>query len=230
MCWLQQSAQLWSYPTFLLVPLMVVAGIECFLGYRAWRFLLGVNGAVLGFIVGVMVAMTSGAPMLVLVGAVGGAVAGGVLFAAVLPVGSFVFAFGSAASLTILLARIAGAPPYCIMTGAFVAGVAGAVAVLAVGRPFMISIAAVAGAQQLASAWRAYHVPYGGFPLPDEVTMSESAAFIALAAMGLLLQFATSPAVRKSEELRIPRTQCRGRKPRRRRRSGPERPVAGGVR
>jgi hypothetical protein len=189
MCWLQHSAQLWSYPTFLLVPLMVVACIECFIGYRAWRFLLGVNGAVLGFIAGVMISMLLGASLLVLLGAIAGAVAGAFLFAGVVRLGSFFFAFGSVASLTILLAHLAGLPGHCIMPLAAATGLAGAVAAVAACRRFMISIAAVAGAQQIASAWCAYHVPYGAVPLPDDVTMPESAAFIALAAAGLLLQF-----------------------------------------
>ena len=192
MCWLQQSAQLWSYPTFLLIPLMLLACIECFAGYRAWRFLLAVNGAVLGFVGGAVVAVLCGAPMLVLIGAVAGAVAGGLLFAGLVPLGSFVFAFGSAASLTILLARLSGLPPYCITPLAAAAGIAAGLAALAVWRPFMITIAAVAGAQQLASAWYAHHVPYDSSPLPDSIAPSELAAFIALAASGLLIQFFTT--------------------------------------
>jgi hypothetical protein len=103
MCWLQQSAQLWHYPTFLLVPLMVIACIECFAGYRAWRFLIGFNGAVLGFVGGAVLCVMAGAPMLVLVGAFVGTVAGAVLFAWVVPLGSFVFVLGSVVSLTMLL-------------------------------------------------------------------------------------------------------------------------------
>ena len=61
MCWLQQSGQLWSYPTFVLIPLMVIGGIECFAGYRALRFLLGLNGAILGFAAGAALGMLSGA-------------------------------------------------------------------------------------------------------------------------------------------------------------------------
>src|SRR5580765_2166008 len=102
MCWLQQSGQLWSYPTFLLVPLMVIGAVECFAGYRAWRFLLGLNGAVLGFAAGAVLCMLLGAPMLILIGAVGGGVAGALLFAGLAPLGTFIFAFGSMASLTIL--------------------------------------------------------------------------------------------------------------------------------
>ena len=190
MCWLQQSAQLWSYPTFLLVPLMVIGCIECFAGYRAWRFLLGLNGAVLGFVAGAMLSMLLGAPILMLVGAVAGAVGGAALFVGIAPLGTFIFAFGSMASLTILLAQIGGAPPRWIMPLAGAAGVAGAAAALAGCRPFMIAIAAVAGAQQIAGAWRAHDLPRGTLPLPDAVTPSEAAAFIVLAAAGLLLQFA----------------------------------------
>jgi len=192
MCWLQQSAQLWSWPTFLLVPLMILAFIECFAGYYAWRFLLGVNGAVLGFITGVTLSMMLGAPLLVFIGALAGAIVGAVLFAGVARLGSFVFAFGSTASLTMLLARFAGIPPQLVAPLAAAAGFAGALAAVAIGRPFMISIAAVAGAQQIASAWRAYRIPCGESPLPDDVTGPESVSFIALAALGLLLQFATS--------------------------------------
>jgi hypothetical protein len=200
MCWLHHSARLWSYPTFLLLPLMSLACIECFAGYRAWRFLLGVNGAVLGFVGGALLSVLLGSPMLIFFTAIAGAVAGAFLFAGVVPVGSFVFAFGSAASLTMLLAQIAGAPASCIMPLAATAGLAGALAALAGCRPFMIALAAVAGAQQLASAWRAYHMSYGSLPLPNDVTSSESAAFIALTAIGLLLQFSTFVSYRTKRE------------------------------
>ena len=197
MCWLQQSGQLWSYPTFLLIPLMVIGAIECFAGYRAWRFLLGVNGAVLGFAAGAVFSMLLGAPMLVLICAVGGGVAGGILFARVAPLGTFIFAFGSMASLTLLLTHIVGAPQRWIMPLAAAAGLAGAIAALTACRPFMVAIAAVAGAQQIASAWRAHQLPRGVLPLTDAMTVSESTAFVALATAGLLLQFAHFSCVSK---------------------------------
>jgi hypothetical protein len=190
MCWLQQSAQLWSYPTFVLVPLMVVGTIECFAGYRAWRFLLGLNGAVLGFVAGAMVSLLLGSPILVLVGGIGGGIAGAILFAGVAPVGTFIFTFGSIASLTILLAHIAGTPSRWIMPLAAGAGLAAATLALNRCRYLMIAVAAIAGAQQIASAWRAHQLPHGALPLPEIVTQSEAVAFIALAAVGLLVQFA----------------------------------------
>ena len=194
MCWLHQSAQLWTYPTFLLVPLMGLALVECFAGYRAWRFLLGANGAILGFVGGAMVAVMSGSPVLVLVGAVGGAVAGAYVLATIAPLGSFVFAFGTATSLTMLLAELAGAPHYYAMPLGMAAGLAAAVAALTSCRRMMIAIAAIAGAQQLASAWNAYHFPYGSIPTPGQISGSELSAFVTLTALGLLLQYATSPA------------------------------------
>lgn len=197
MCWLHDAAQLWSYPTFLLVPLMVLAGIECFAGYYAWRFLLGVNGAILGLVAGAMLSLLSGAPVLIVLGAIGGAVAGAVLFAQCVPFGSFVFAFGSATSLTTLLAEFAGVPDHRGILLGIAAGVAAAVAVVSKCRLVIIAIAAVAGAQQLASAWHAYHFPGGSSPMPGEIDGSESAAFVALTAIGLLLQYATSPAPMK---------------------------------
>ena len=191
MCWLQQSAQLWSYPTFLLVPLIVIACIECFAGYRAWRFLLVLNGAVLGFIGGAMLAVFSGAAMMLLIGAVAGAIAGGFLFACAVRLGSFVFAFGSVTSLTMILAHGARVPSEYVLPMAGAAGLAGALAATASCRPFMIAVAAIAGAQQVASAWHAYRVPYGSPPLAQDAA-SEPAVFIALAAIGLLVQCATS--------------------------------------
>jgi hypothetical protein len=190
MCWLQQSAQLWSLPTFLLVPLMVIGAIECFAGYRAWRFLLGMNGAVVGVFAGAALCMMLGAPLLILIGAVGGGIAGAFLFARVVPLGSFVFTFGSLASLTILLANTAGAPPHWIIPVAAAFALAGAVAAVAGCRLLMIALAAVAGAQQVASAWRAHQLPSGALPLPDAVTSPEAVVFIALAIAGLLVQFA----------------------------------------
>lgn len=189
MCWLFQSAQFWSYPTFLLVPLMVVGGIECFFGYRAWRFLLGVNGAVVGIVAGAMLCMLLGAPLFILGGALGGGVAGAALFAKVRPLGTFIFAFGSTASLAMLLAHLVTAPPRVIVPLGLAAGLTGAAAALGGCRTFMISIAAIAGAQQIASAGRAYQLPRGSLPAPDFVTPSESMAFIGLACAGLLLQF-----------------------------------------
>src|SRR5678815_5380970 len=116
MCWLQQSAQLWSCPTFLLIPLMGIAAVECFVGFRAWRFLLAVNGIVLGFIAGASITMLLGAPMLVLIGALAGGIAGAFVFASVVPLGSTVFAFGSSASLALVLCRIAGVPSHSVLS------------------------------------------------------------------------------------------------------------------
>ena len=191
MCWLQQSTQLWYYPTFLLYPLLVIACIECFAGYRAWRFLIGLNGGVLGFVVGAVLCMLLGVPMLVLLGAIAGAIAGVALFVGIVPLGSFVFSLGSAASLAIHLCRIGGIPVHWFMPIAASAGLAGAVAAQFVPRPAMIAIAAVAGAQQIAAAWHAYYLPGNSAPLQDVVVPSELAAFIILAAAGLLIQFAT---------------------------------------
>src|ERR1700758_3032560 len=106
MCWLQQSSQLWHYPTFLLFPLLLIASIECFAGYHAWRLLLGINGAVLGFVAGACLSVLLGNPVLLVVGAFGGAAVGAALFSLVVPLGSVVFAFATAASLTILLWRL----------------------------------------------------------------------------------------------------------------------------
>jgi hypothetical protein len=208
MCWLHQSAQLWTYPSFLLVPLMILGCIECFAGYRAWRFLLGVNGAVLGFAAGAMLGVTSGTVALVVIGALGGALMGAGLFAGIVPVGSCVFAFASAASLTSLVGHIAGSPVHLMVPIAVAAGLGGALAAILACRPFMIVLAAVAGAQQLASAWCAYYAPYDRAPLTDELTFSEFAGFMTLAAVGMLLQFSTSPAASalaaKQEEMRLP--------------------------
>lgn len=192
MCWLQQSAQLWHYPTFLLYPLLVIACIECFAGYRAWRFLIGFSGGVLGFVTGVVLCMLLGVPMLVLLGACAGAVTGVALFAGVVPLGSFVFILGSIASSVILFGRVVGAPPHPVMAIAAVAGLAGAVAAIAFCRPAIITVAAVAGAQQITSVWHAYSLPCDSIPSPDVVDPSEWSAFIVLATAGLLIQFATS--------------------------------------
>lgn len=192
MCWLQQSAQLWHYPTFLLLPLMVIAGIECFAGYRAWRLLLGLNGAVLGFIAGVWLSVMLGQPMLALIGSFVGAGAGVALFTGVTPIGSFVFMFGSAASLAVLLGQFAGVPRHWLMPGGGIVGAVSVLAALAIRRPVMIGLAAIAGAQQMASAWHAYSLPYDSMPLPDVVDPSELAIFVALATAGLVVQFATS--------------------------------------
>jgi hypothetical protein len=178
--------------------MMVIGVIECFAGYRGWRFLLGVNGAVFGSVAGAMLCMLLGAPIMILIGLLGGGVAGAALFAGIAPLGSFVFAFVSMFSLTIFLAHIAAAPPHLIMPLAVAGGLACAVAALAACRPFMIAIAAVAGAQQISSAWRAHHLPRGALPLPDLVTPSETALFIALAAAGLLVQFVQKPIISKT--------------------------------
>lgn len=195
MCWLQHSAQLWSYPTFLLFPLAFIAAIECFAGYHAWRFLIGLNGGILGLAAGGMLGMVLGNSTLVLLGALVGAAAGGFLFAAIVPLGSFVFTLGSAASLAILLGEIIHIPLYWLMPAAIVGGLAAGIAALAACRPVMIAVAAVAGAQQMAGAWCAYHLPYDTTPLPDVIDPSELAAFLALTAAGLLIQFATSRVV-----------------------------------
>ncbi len=199
MCWLQLSAQLWHYPTFLLPPLMMIGCIECFAGYRAWRFLIGLNGGVLGFVAGAVLCMLLGAPMLVLVGAFVGGVAGALLFAGVVPVGSFVVVLGSIVSLAMILGRVAGLPPHCVMPLAAVSGLAGAVAAASVCRPVVISVAAVAGAQQIASAWCAYCLPSDRISLPGAFDRNEWAAFLILAAVGMLVQFATAPKARADQ-------------------------------
>ena len=208
MCWLQQSAQLWYCPTFLLYPLLVIAGIECFAGYYAWRFLIGVNGAVLGFVAGAVVGMMLGNPMLALLGAFAGAVGGAALFIGILPLGSFVFAFGSAASLAVLLGRVAGLPAVCYVLIAAIGGVACGLWALSAGRPAIIVLAAIAGAQQIAGVWQAYWLPVDSTPLPDVMAGSEWMIFLALAAAGLFIQFATShkaPAGESKTESASPR-------------------------
>jgi hypothetical protein len=193
MCWLQQSTQLWSLPTFLLVPLMVMGAIECLIGYRAWRFLLAVNGTALGIVAGAMICMLLQAPMLILIGVFVGGFAGAMLFVRVARLGTFIFALGSTASLTVFLAHVAAAPPHVIAPISALTGLAGAIAATARCRCFMIGLAAVAGAQQVASAWRAHQIPPDGLPLPEVITGPESAIFLAFAAAGLLLQLLTSP-------------------------------------
>ena len=199
MCWLYQSAQLWHFPSFLLLPLMIVASIECFAGYLAWRFLLGLNGAVLGFVAGAMLCVLLGLSTLMLFGAVAGALVGAALLVIVVPLGSFVFAFGSAASLALLLGRTVWVPAQWLMPVAVSTGLVSAVAVLAGRRPVMITLAAVAGAQQTAGAWRAYFLPCDCPPVADTITASEWAGFITLTVAGLLVQLATSRRPRPSD-------------------------------
>jgi hypothetical protein len=190
MCWLQESTQLWSYPTFLLIPLMIIGGVECFIGCRAWRLLLGLNGAVLGFVGGAMFAAFVGVPLLIFVGALSGAVAGATLFSRANHVGGFVFVFGSMFSLTLLLAHLADAPPRMLMSLASAAGLAGGLAALTAWRPWLIAVTSVAGAQQIASAWRAHELVAETMPSQEAITASELSVFLALAAAGLILQFA----------------------------------------
>jgi hypothetical protein len=189
-CWLLESAQLWSYPTFLLAPLMVVACIECVAGVSAWRFLLGLNGVVLGFVGGAILAVFCGAPAMLFIAAFAGAVAGGFLFAGAVRMGSFVFAFGSATSLTMILARGSAVPPNSVFPLAAAAGLAGAIAAAAGRSPFIIALTALAGAQQAVTAWHAYLLPAGSAP-PTTHVPSDPAAVIALAASGALVKSGT---------------------------------------
>ena len=192
MCWLQQSAELWNYPTFLLYPLALVACVECFAGFHAWRLLLGLNGAVLGFLAGALVSMLLGASLLVLLGGLVGAMAGAYLFASMASMGSAVLAFSSVASFGILLGRIVGMPWAWYMPLAVIAGIAALVAVLMVPRLMIMTLAAVAGAQQIAAAWSALHLPYNAKPCPDTVIPAEWCLFLVLAAGGLIVQMATT--------------------------------------
>jgi hypothetical protein len=192
MCWLQPSAQLWHLPTFLLWPLLLIACLECFAGYHAWRLLLGVSGAALGLVLGALVSIWMGATLLVLLGALAGALAGAFFFAGIPPLGSSVFAFGSVASFLILLGRVAGFPSHFYLPVALAAGLGGIVAVLTLRRPARITLAAVAGAQQIAAAWSAYHLPASSNPCPETLIPTEWLLFCILAAIGLLVQFATS--------------------------------------
>jgi hypothetical protein len=192
MCWLQQSAELWRYPTFLLWPLLLIACIECFAGYHAWRFLLGVNGTVLGFIAGAFLGVLTTMPLLMLLFALAGAVAGAALFANMVPLGSVVFAFGSTASLVILIGRIAGCPQGLHVSLALFAGILAAIATLTIRRPVMIVLAAIAGAQQIAVAWTAWRLPPDAIPLFNCVSPAEWKLFLVLAPLGLLIQFVTS--------------------------------------
>jgi len=191
MCWLQQSAQLWYYPTFLLYPLAVIAIVECFAGYYAWRFLVGLNGAIAGFIGGAMLGAIVGGAMLALVGALLGALAGVALFAGIAPVGNFIFAFATVASFSIFLGRVTNLAPPPIMALAVIFGVGSALLAIALCRPAMIVIASLAGAQQIASAYSAYRLPYDLLPTPDILAPSELVAFLTLAVLGLSTQFAT---------------------------------------
>jgi hypothetical protein len=190
MCWLQQSTQLWYWPTFLLIPLSILALVECFAGSWAWRFLLGLNGAVFGFVTGALLCAMFGAPMLAIVGALAGAVAGAALFAGNAKIGGFIFAFGSGASLTMVVAHSIGTGGTEIMFFSGCTGLAAAVASLKVWRPAITVITAVAGAHQVASAWRAYHFPRDSVPMLNATDMPELIAFLALAVAGLLVQFA----------------------------------------
>jgi hypothetical protein len=193
MCWLHQSAELWHYPTFLLWPLLLVACVECFAGYHAWRFLLGLNGALLGFLAGLLICVWTGSPVLAVLGALAAAAAGAVLFATCLPLGTSVVAFGSAASFAILVGHALALPSALFLSLAGVAGIVVAVAVWKFGRPVLIAIAAAAGAQQIVAAWSACHLPADLIPVSNTLVPSEWAITAALAALGLLIQFATTP-------------------------------------
>jgi len=192
MCWLLQSAELWHCPTFLLYPLALVAGIECFAGYHAWRFLLGFNGAIFGFIIGVVFSTLLGSWVFVLLGALVGAVAGAFFFASIVPLGSTVFVFTSMTSFMILVGRIGGWHREWYLPVAVITGIAMAVGALTVRRPVIITLAAAAGAQQIAAAWSAYHLPCDTVPCPDRLIPTEWWLFAVLAAGGLLVQWATS--------------------------------------
>ena len=192
MCWLQQSAQLWHCPTFLLPPLILLACIECFAGYRAWRFLLGFNGYILGFVAGALLcAQLGGSPVLLLAGAFVGGFIGAASFAMIAPLGSFVFIACSLASLAVIFLRAAGMPPHWVALIAASAALSTAVAVRAFCRLATIIVAAIGGAQQIASAWCAYQLPADQVPVPDIMDPVEWSAFLALAAAGLIVQFAT---------------------------------------
>ena len=192
MCWLQQSVQLWFYPTFLLWPLIVIACVECFAGYHAWRLLIGLNGAIIGLVIGVMLCLLAGMPLLSPLGAFAGVIAGAALFAGIPPLGGWVFAWGSVTSLTLLLGRLGAVPVNWLYPIAASAGAAGAFAAMIMRRPAMIALTAVAGAQQMVAAWHARSFTSDAIPLPDDGDPTEWAAVIVLAAAGLLVQFTIS--------------------------------------
>ncbi|GEM_PF-6514030 len=204
MCWLQQSVQLWYYPTFLLYPLVVIACVECFAGYHAWRFLIGLNGGIIGFVVGAVACLMLSIPLLSPLAAFAGVIAGVALFAGIVPVGSCVFAWGSVTSLTLLLGRFGGVPVNWLYPVAAAAGTAGAFAAMTVRRPAMIALTAVAGAHQIVSAWHARSFSSDSIPLPDVNDPAEWAAVIVLAAAGLLIQFTTSRTPHASQPTQTP--------------------------
>ena len=191
MCWLQQSAQLWYYPSFLLIILAAVAAIECFAGFCAWRFLIGLNGAVLGFIGGAIFGAMFGTPMMMLAGALAGAIAGAALFAGIVQVGTFVVASGSTASMTMLLTHLLHMPGRWALPLAAVAGLWGGVAALVCGRPVIIAIAAIAGAQQLHCACSTFLLPGDVIPIPDVMGSRDFVSILGLALAGLVVQLAT---------------------------------------
>ncbi|MEI8196702.1 MAG: hypothetical protein WCI73_12460 [Phycisphaerae bacterium] len=193
MCWLFSTTDLWRYPRGVLLVLAVLALVECFAGFRAWRFLLGLNGAILGFCAGVFLGLATQSPILLPIVALAGLAGGASLFAMVEPVGMFVFAACTGISLACIWGGATHIPLAVVFPLAAVAGLLAALACGAVGRGVILILTAIAGAQQISNVAAAYlwSVDAPG-NLRGMVGLREVGIFVVLAGAGLAVQYFTA--------------------------------------
>jgi hypothetical protein len=192
MCWLQHAALLRHYPHVLLLLMAALGLVECFFGFRAWGFLRGANG----MLVGGLAALLAGiwllhSPVLAIVGLVLGAVGGAILFATVECVGTFAISFFTGASCTWVLAVAAQVTIGTVVVGVIIAAgmVTAGAAVVGGGRAIIV-LTALAGGQQLAAISMAYWYPETAGPV---ISLPELAIILILAGVGMTVQFFTRP-------------------------------------
>jgi hypothetical protein len=193
-CWLQTAEHLRNYPHFLLAIMAIVGLLECFAGYRAWKFLLGLNGAVAGLFLGALASLLIH-PLLAPLGAIAGISTLTVICATVEPVGTFFFTAATGVSLMVVGHQLGLCPPDIMAPLAFAAGLLSWLAVRVLGRRATIALTATAGAQQLVSLAGAYARSFEAYqaePGPSALSNGEGLALILLIGAGLLLQLLTT--------------------------------------
>jgi hypothetical protein len=193
MCWLQNAADLRHLPHFLLMFLALPGLVECFAGFRAWRFLLGLNGVLVGVPAGFFLGLfLLHDPAMALVAVALGAIGGAVIFATVMPVGTFIVAGISGFSFTLSVATLIHVPANTLVSGlALGIGLAAAGIALLALRPAIIVLSILAGAYQLAGVAAAYLYPSETMEARAMVP-TQIAVFVVLAAGGLVTQWATN--------------------------------------
>jgi len=179
-----------------LVSVVLGAGL-CFAGFKVWRLWLALEGLALGFAAGVFVGMVAdvGKEGVFGTGALGALVCA-ILFAAVVPLGTFLTIVFHAAWIAVAVSAPAStqALQESVIAGAALGAIPALIAAVA-RRPGVILYSSFAGAQSIASGGLLLLALNGnslGAMSPDSLTATMLGATLVLGLLGMGIQFSST--------------------------------------